>query len=275
MARLMDGGVWNTVAGQPTDDSEMALALGRSIVERGGYDPAAALEAYRWWMSTGPFDIGNTTRKGLQGEPDPGSQANGSLMRIAPLGIWAAVAEEGVACRWAGLDAALTHPNPVCVAATAVFAESLAYAIRTGERPAQIHAHALATAARMAVPAEVFEALQRAEYCAPDDFQTNMGWVLIAFQNAYYRLLHSSTLEEGVSETVMEGGDTDTNAAICGALLGATHGRESIPPQWRRAILSCHTLEGRHEVRRPRPEGLWPADAPALAEALLAAGRNE
>jgi hypothetical protein len=29
-------------------------------------------------------------------------------------------------------------------------------------------------------------------------------------------------------ETVMRGGDTDTNAAICGALLGAVHGRDAI-----------------------------------------------
>ena len=27
----------------------------------------------------------------------------------------------------------------------------------------------------------------------------------------------------------MRGGDTDTNAAICGALLGAVYGRETIP----------------------------------------------
>ena len=33
---LVDGGHWHTLAGQPTDDSEMALALARSIVNHGG-----------------------------------------------------------------------------------------------------------------------------------------------------------------------------------------------------------------------------------------------
>lgn len=42
----------------------------------------------------------------------------------------------------------------------------------------------------------------------------------IAFQNAFFRLLHSSTLECGIVESVRAGGDTDTNAAIAGALLG-------------------------------------------------------
>lgn len=32
---LMDGGTWNTLAGQPTDDSEMALMLARSLVKEG------------------------------------------------------------------------------------------------------------------------------------------------------------------------------------------------------------------------------------------------
>ena len=42
---LADGGTWNTIAGQPTDDSEMALLLARILTERGTYDPDAALRA--------------------------------------------------------------------------------------------------------------------------------------------------------------------------------------------------------------------------------------
>ena len=32
---LADGGYWNTIAGQPTDDSEMALMLARMLVDQG------------------------------------------------------------------------------------------------------------------------------------------------------------------------------------------------------------------------------------------------
>ena len=38
---LVDGGTWGTIAGQPTDDSEMALALARSLVKLGGFDADA------------------------------------------------------------------------------------------------------------------------------------------------------------------------------------------------------------------------------------------
>ena len=35
---LADGGTWNSIAGQPTDDSEMALSLARMLVEQRRYD---------------------------------------------------------------------------------------------------------------------------------------------------------------------------------------------------------------------------------------------
>jgi hypothetical protein len=96
--------------------------------------------------------------------------------------------------------------------------------------------------------------------------------VLVAFQNAFHQLLHAPTLEEGIVRSVMAGGDTDTNAAIAGALLGAVHGREAVPLQWRSMILSCHPIEGLPGIRRPRPRCVWPVDAMALAERLLELG---
>jgi len=64
------GGCWNTLAGQPTDDSEMAMMLARSILDQGGYQAGAARDAYSWWKSSGPFDMGGTTSAGLAGYPN-------------------------------------------------------------------------------------------------------------------------------------------------------------------------------------------------------------
>ncbi|MFW8600282.1 ADP-ribosylglycohydrolase family protein [Desulfobacterota bacterium M19] len=47
----------------------------------------------------------------------------------------------------------------------------------------------------------------------------------MALQNVLYQLLHAASLVEGVVDTIMRGGDTDTNAAIHGVLLGAGCGR--------------------------------------------------
>ena len=43
---LANGGTWNTIAGQPTDDSEMILLLARMLVKTGLYDPEAARKEY-------------------------------------------------------------------------------------------------------------------------------------------------------------------------------------------------------------------------------------
>jgi ADP-ribosyl-[dinitrogen reductase] hydrolase len=115
-------------------------------------------------------------------------------------------------------------------------------------------------------------ALEEAALVPPQKMDKHRsGWVLLALRNAFYRLLHAESFEEALVETVGCGGDTDTNAAICGALLGAVHGRDAVPARWRRRILTCRPmLEA--GARRPRPIDFWPVDAYELAELLLLAG---
>jgi len=68
---LADCGTWNTIAGQPTDDSEMALLLARLLVKTRSYDPEAARKVYQYWLSSDPFDCGMTISAGLRGNPNP------------------------------------------------------------------------------------------------------------------------------------------------------------------------------------------------------------
>ena len=93
--------------------------------------------------------------------------------------------------------------------------------------------------------------------------------MLTAFGNAFHRLWREQEFPEALTETVMCGGDTDTNAAICGALLGAAYGRDAIPLAWRSQVLACRSVRG-NGVAHSRPKTYWPDDAMDLAEALLA-----
>src|SRR5205823_6465709 len=138
---LADGGPFRLMAGQPTGGSELALMLGRSILGVGGYDPEAAARAYGYWFESGPFDIGEATRRALSAIPlqawmqdrgheraasaaraaaDPDSQANDSLMRVSPLGIWGSNLDPGRLADLARADSQLTHPNLICQEACAV-----------------------------------------------------------------------------------------------------------------------------------------------------------
>ncbi len=49
---------WDTLPGQLTDDSEMALALARTLARTKRYDRQAVHQAYLEWLRSGPFDCG-------------------------------------------------------------------------------------------------------------------------------------------------------------------------------------------------------------------------
>ena len=53
-----------------------------------------------------------------------------------------------------------------------------------------------------------------------------------------------------------QNGDTDTNAAIVGGLLGAATGRDQLPSHMIKALLACDAQQG-----RKRPDWLIPKTA--------------
>ena len=276
---LSDGGQWDLLAGQATDDSELALTLARTLLETGSYDREVVAAAYGEWYASGPFDIGLTTARAFSGAMEAGagskaeaaalqadaiSQSNGSLMRVSPIGIWAQRPE--VADRFGREDSGLSHPNEVCVDACGVYAATIAEGIRSGDRETMLR-----IARDYARTEDVATVLARAEEGhGPEDSWSNMGWVLIALQNAFCRLRRGEKVEAALVATVGKGGDTDTNGAIVGALLGAADGLRAIPHRWIMPVQACrpHRALG---ANRPRPMRYWPDDLAALAEALLIA----
>jgi len=49
---LADDGTWGTIAGKPTDDSEMALTFGRTLIKQQHYDPFEPFEAHQFWLNS-------------------------------------------------------------------------------------------------------------------------------------------------------------------------------------------------------------------------------
>lgn len=281
--QMEDGGVWNIHKGQPTDDGELALALARSLNEAARYDHEGIAEAFATWLASDPFDVGMATEQALSGpqrypnmsmaqacaiSANDDSQANGALMRVAPIGI-AAHCNPQQAASWARQNAALTHPHAVCLEANAAFAAAIATAIGGGSRKVMseaalsVLAHDERSESAAIVEQRILSGLQGFR---PDDYQAQMGWVLIALQNAFYHLAAGHDVERAIIETIRQGGDTDTNACIVGALIGAVEGVQALPAPWSLAIQSARPNTG----RRARPISYWPDDSIWLAQALLA-----
>ncbi|AKK08987.1 ADP-ribosylglycohydrolase family protein [Corynebacterium testudinoris] len=240
---MADGGTWDLIAGQPTDDSQMAMMLIRSLQRRGIFDAEDVFTGYVYWYSTGPFDIGGTCAVALSGGPiNADSQANGALMRVSPLGVYGARSDVDLATavECARADARLTHPHPVCLDANAAFVAALVTGIQGGS------------------PEQMIEAMEATATEAP---------VLEAIA-AVRQLLLVNDPESALIEAVGMGGDTDTNAAIAGALLGAAHGATAWPSRWVDTVLECRPEGGAPGVRHPLGREFWATELLAQADEL-------
>ncbi|MEU1087118.1 ADP-ribosylglycohydrolase family protein [Streptomyces sp. NPDC005892] len=245
---MCGGGGWDP--GEATDDTQMAVLVAESLLERDGLDLADIFGRFRRWAAAGPKDIGIQTEIVLLGG-DPWDLAaalhfqvegraagNGSLMRAAGSAVRFARTAGPRPCDEAGartatMDAArriaaLTHGDPAAWEGTAVLHELIRVALDGGD-PA---------AALPAALAEVRED-QRARWAvvlAPD-WHPNLatefnGAVWPCLGTAVWALRTTSSFETALAAAIDVGGDTDTVAAVTGALAGAVHGMSAIPARW-------------------------------------------
>lgn len=289
---MFDGGRHKSLAGQGTDDWELCKMLIDSLLKTGTYNPIATLENYIYWLNSMPTDIGRRTQMSLEEareifarddreliqkyfkpESLDVSQANGALMRISPLAIFGCNCKLETLVRWAILDANLTHQNQICFDSNAVYVVALYTALNTGSAKLAYN-----TALKWAIDHEyskpVINAIIKAKTELPMEFFKQMGWVLIALQNAFYYLYNEVPVEKTIINTIACGGDTDTTGAIAGALSGAVYGLSTIPERWVDTVLSCKPDKDNPNCKKPRPREFWATDIPELIDKLLLVGYN-
>ena len=92
------------------------------------------------------------------------------------------------------------------------------------------------------VPTKVTKALDVADVTSPEDIGLDgrdMGFTLKAMQVALWCVHRAADFEEALVAVINAGGDTDTNGAVAGAVLGARFGLEAIPRRWRDRVANC------------------------------------
>ena len=248
-------GTWNQPAGTITDDTDQALCIARSLLERQAFDPADVADRLVAWYDSGPFDSGGMTRRALSQlerggawdeagqqvwEQRPAGQnaGNGSAMRCPPLAVPYA-SDWGRLVEVSRQSSPLTHADPRCTEGCAVLNLTIAGLLEDIETPLQDALDYLGFDA----PDELLTALRPLDRGdSPDTLETS-GYVVHSLQTALHDGLFAESTEEAILTAVNRGGDTDTIGAIAGAVAGARFGASQIPDRWVCAIEEVDELE--------------------------------
>ncbi|MFC4911636.1 ADP-ribosylglycohydrolase family protein [Actinomadura gamaensis] len=239
---LRSGGGWD--AGEATDDTQMAVLVAESLLERGGLDLPDMFARFRRWAEADPKDIGLQTEAvltsghewdlaaALHFQTNMYAAGNGGLMRAAPSAVY--FAARG---REATMDAgrritALTHGDGAAWEGTAILHELIRVALE-GHDPLD------------ALPATLTQVGERhrERYARvldpawhPDEATETNGAVWACLGSAVWAVRNASGLTGALRAAIDLGGDTDTVAAVAGGLAGAVFGLDDVPDSWREAL---------------------------------------
>ncbi|OUC80367.1 ADP-ribosylglycohydrolase family protein [Gordonia lacunae] len=180
-----------------------------------------------------------TTRPGAPADND--SKGCGGVMRVAPVGLFAARAEWSAAGTFdlAATLASLTHGHPSGSLPAGVLAVAIRDLVAGASLPEALTV-AKGVLRTRAGYEETLAALDAAEALAGSGLSHEAaitrlggGWVgEEALAIAIYSALVAEDLEDAVIIAVNHDGDSDSTGAIAGNLLGARDGVAAIPQRW-------------------------------------------
>jgi len=252
--------------GQWTDDTGMALALTRSLLACDRFIPASVAQHYLDWFEGPTFrGAGKTTRKALEnlknGIPwydsgEVGALGNGTAMRIAPLGVFYKD-EPSKIIKYAKLDAIITHDSHEAQQGSIAMAMAISLLLNGVKKEEMLEGirrilelsrvldniNLMSWDPPRPVNKTIHDTLKNKDYNRELDrnggnriisqlILGNKYTVIEAVARSFYVFVATRSFEEAMELSIRAGGDTDTAAAMVGALCGAYYGLEGIPESY-------------------------------------------
>ncbi|MFG5121723.1 ADP-ribosylglycohydrolase family protein [Methylorubrum sp. POS3] len=240
-SEMLGGGPFDLKPGQWTDDTSMALALAESLIAHPELDAADLMRRFVAWAEDGAysctgtcFDIGITTRMALRhfertGDPFAGSEdkdsaGNGSLMRIAPVALWA-LDDAALAAHIAREQSRTTHGAAEAIESCELFVQILREAIQGAGKEALRPRAWAGTPKVQAIAAGAWRGKPRSKI-------RSTGYVIDTLEAALWCTEQAGNFEDALVLAVNLAGDADTVGAVTGQIAGAVFGASEIPERW-------------------------------------------
>jgi ADP-ribosylglycohydrolase len=257
---MLGGGLGPYAPGEYSDDTQMAVVIAQAATN-GDLREEATLDvvAEGWitWMREGASDIGNQTWQVLstaaRWDPQRGAASrlresardlhdrtrhtggNGSLMRTGPVAL-AFLDDADALTQVAREVSELTHPDEMAGDACVLWCHAIRHAVVEGE---YVDLRELVRHLPQGRRTTWVDLVADAEAAPPRAFTPN-GYAPRALQAAWSAVRHpvthgayaDSPLAASLCAAVHAGNDTDTVAAITGALAGARWGASGLPREW-------------------------------------------
>ena len=229
------------------DDAAMALLLGESLLASQGFDANDVARRWVKWMKVDGRGIGMTTRRALTlidrgkepfeagrlaNQENPGRAAgNGSVMRCIPVALRYHDDLDRL-IRVSTQQAAITHADERCTWGAAAVNLAARELLHGNIYFIDEVLHKMGDRAPRVLREAIHRVPRESEGDLPIARAGEAGYVVHCIEIAFWFVTHDRTLEDALIYLAQAGGDTDTNAAVAGALLGARYGEVSLPPRW-------------------------------------------
>ena len=240
-------------AGRYTDDTQMMLATARSLVRMGKVDGADCAKACaeHFDPERGYGRSANEILSALKNGADytktgtmlfsGGSYGNGAAMRIAPVGLFCGDMEPDLYRATVYDSVRATHDHDEAIDGALVMAVAIGRLSRNPDRllpDVSLFLRDLASYCRtMEMRSSVILASRLLEEePSREEIIGRLGHgvrTVASVPTALYTAMKFvSDPEKALVAAVGYGGDTDTIAAMTGALVGAMNGAQAFPPRW-------------------------------------------
>lgn len=251
-----------------TDDTDQMLCILDSLLDKGAIDPYDIASRFLKWFHSGGQGVGRHTYNVLQMpqyEQYPYKAAefvwrlskknnapNGALMRTCILGIWdwqnAAAVRTNTEC-----VCRLTHFDPRCVG-SCVIATHIIDCELLGTPISEEAMIRIGTEYAPEIEEFVRLGFQSDLGKLHLDDRGTKGYTLRTLAAGLWAYNFGTDFRTALQAIIAEGGDTDTNGAVAGALMGARMGYRALPETWvTTGLMNKELLEERIErlIRHP------------------------